>query len=273
VSDVGTAQRELARQQQLLRTLWRKDADAASAPEWRESAERVGHGIEAYRGNAAAIAERTLSSAFPTVRQLIGEPSFGVLARVFWHHHAPRCGDLARYGDGLADWIAVDPQLASEPYLADVARVDWAVHTIEQAADAPAEPAGLSLLAQHEPARLRLRLQPALGWVVSRWPVVTIWQAHRSRDVDRFAPVRQAFAGGVAETALVARPQWRGSVSVVGEAAVRFMGALREGADLAGALDAAGDAFQFEPWLHDAVRQHWLQAVQHADAGSPGGNR
>lgn len=264
MSEAHTVQRELLRQQQLLRTLWRGSADAPLMRWLRESGERAGQGFAAYRGNATAIAERTLSAAYPTVQQLVGEESFAQLARVFWHHHPPRCGDLARYGDHLADWIAADPQLASEPYLADVARVDWAVHTIEHAADAPSEPAGLSLLAQLEPAQLRLRLRPALVWVASRWPVVTIWQAHRSSEPDRFAPLRQAFAGGVAETALVARPQWRASVSVVDEAAVRFMGALQEGVDLARALDAAGAAFQFEPWLHDAVRQQWLLAVEPA---------
>ena len=83
----------------------------------------------------SAIAERALAAAFPTVQQLIGEASFTQLARVFWHRQPPRCGDLARYGETLTDWIADDPRLAPEPYLSDVARVDWAVHTIEHAAD------------------------------------------------------------------------------------------------------------------------------------------
>ena len=108
------------------------------------------------------------------------------------------------------------------------------------------------------------RLRPALALVVSNWPVVTIWQAHRSDDADRFAAVRQAFANDVAETALVARPQWRATVSVVHEATSKFMAALQGGAALARALEAAGATFLFEPWLHEAVRQQWLQAVEPA---------
>jgi hypothetical protein len=261
------------RQQQLLRTLWRLGAEASLALGLRESGVRAQQGLDAYRGNAAAIAERTLAAAFPTVQQLIGEPSFAQMARLFWLCQPPHCGDLARYGDGLPDWITNDAQLASEPYLSDVARVDWAVHAIEHAADVPAPPEGLSLLAQLDPSQLSLRLRPGLAVVVSRWPVVTIWQAHRSDDADRFAPVRQAFTNQVAETALVMRPLWRASVCAIDDATARFMAASQDRAALAAALDAGGEAFQFEPWLHDAVRQQWLQAVEPVADTSSGGAR
>lgn len=254
-------QRELVRQQQLLRTLWRRQHDASLGGWLRESGPRAEQGLAAYRGNAAATAERALAAAYPTVQQLVGDESFAQLARVFWHRHPPRCGDLARYGDALAAWIADDPQLASEPYLADVARVDWAVHAIEHAADSPAQPAGLALLAEREPSQLTLRLCPGLTLVASRYPVVTIWHAHRRSDADRFAPVRRAFGARVGETALIARPRWQASVNVVDDATARFMTALLDGADLARALDAAGASFEFERWLHDAVQQHWLHAV------------
>ena len=270
MSELHAAQRELLRQQQLLRALWRRVPDASLALWLLEPTARAEQGLDAYRGNATAIAERALAAAFPTVQQLMGEPSFAQLARVFWHRQPPRCGDLARYGDALADWIADDAQLASEPYLSDVARVDWAVHTIEHAADVQSPPQGLDLLAQLDPSQLVLRLRPALALVVSRWPVVTIWQAHCNSDADRFAPVRQAFAAHTAETALVARPQWRASVCAIDDASARFTAALQRGATLTAALDAAGATFQFEPWLHDAVRQQWLQAVEPIDIPSGG---
>ena len=271
--DAQAAQRELARQQQLLRALWRRGADASLASWLRESGERAGQGLDAYRGNAAAIAERTLAAAFPTVQQLVGEPSFAQLARAFWLRQPPCRGDLAHYGDGLPEWIADDTQLASEPYLADVARVDWAVHAIEHAADVPVPPQDLSLLAQLDPSQLALRLRPGLAVVVSRWPVATIWQAHRSSEADRFAPVREAFASVRAETALVARPQWRATVSAIDPAAAQFIVALQDGASLTRALDAGGATFQFEPWLHDAVRRQWLQAVEPLADTSAGGTR
>jgi len=273
MSELRAAQRERLRQQQLLRALWRRGADASLQGWLRESGARAQQGLAAYRGNAAAIAGRTLAAAFPTVQQLVGDESFATLAGTFWQQHPPRCGDLARYGDGLPDWIAADAQLAPEPYLADVARVDWAVHAIEHAADVAAPPPGLALLGELDPSQLRLRLRPGLARVVSRWPVVTIWQAHRSSEANRFEPVREAFARRVAETALVARPQWRADVSAIDEPCARFVAALQVGTPLDRALDAAGASFEFASWLHEAVRQRWLQAVELAATPSAGGAR
>jgi hypothetical protein len=259
-------QRELLRQQQLLRTLWRRGSEPQLALWLRESAERAEQGLAAYRSNATAIAERALAAAYPTVQQLVGDESFAQLARAVWHRFPPQRGDLAQFGAALPAWIELDPQLASEPYLADVARVDWAVHTIEQAVDIEQPPAGLALLGQLDPAHLRLRLRAGLALVASRWPVVTIWQAHRRADPDRFDAVRAAFAAQVQETALVVRNGWRAKVEAVDAPTAAFITALLRGDDLARALEEVGDALPFDQWLQRALTNQWLQAVEAAAA-------
>ena len=268
MSSATAPSRELLRQQQMLRALWRRGSDASLALWLRESGARAAEGLAAYRGNAGAIAERALAAAYPTVQQLLSDDSFAQLARAFWSREPPRCGDLARYGDALPAWIAADAQLAAEPYLADVARVDWAVHAIEQASDVASPPPGLALLGELDPAQLRLRPRPGLALVRSAWPVVTIWQAHRSDALDRFAPVRHALAAQIGETALIARDGWRASVQRIDDASVAvFFEALLHGGTLARALDAAGAAFRFDRWLADALRHQWLAAVERtADA-------
>jgi hypothetical protein len=259
-------QREALRQQQLLRTLWRRSTDATLNLWLRESGGRAVQGIAAYRGNAAAIAERALAAAYPTVQQLVGDESFAQLAHAVWHRFPPQRGDLAQFGAALPAWVELDPQLASEPYLADVARIDWAVHAIEQAADIEQPPAGLVLLGEMDPAQLRLRLRPGLALVASKWPVVTVWLAHR-RDPDdggddRFAPVRAAFAAQAQETALIARRGWRAEVDAIDAPTAAFIAALQRGADLADALEGVGAALAFDRWLQRALTNQWLQAVE-----------
>jgi hypothetical protein len=255
-------QREALRQQQLLRTLWRRGSEPSLAQWLRESGERAKQGLAAYRGNAAAIAERALAAAYPTVQQLVGGESFAQLAHAVWHRFPPQRGDLAQFGAALPAWIELDPQLASEPYLADVARIDWAVHTIEHAADVEQPPAGLALLGEVEPARLRLRLRPGLALLASRFPVVTIWQAHRRDGDDRFAAVRAAFAAQAQETALIARHGWRADVEALDAPTAAFITALQRGDDLAHALEEVGAALAFDRWLQRALTNHWLQAVE-----------
>lgn len=259
----GALCREALRQQMLLRVLWR-DAPAAVLAGWmRDDAEAFRRGLAAYRANAGALAARALAAAYPTVAQLLGEESFMALARARWQADPPGSGDLAEWGESLADFIAGDAQLASEPYLADVARLDWAVHACERAVDDSGDaPSGLALLGSHAPARLRLQLPAGTALLRSRYPVVTIRQAHRGGGEAAFAQAREALHAGRGETALVARQGWRVVVQRCAPAAADFTAALLHGASLAAALHAAGAGFDFEAWLISALRAGRLVAVR-----------
>lgn len=266
---------EAQRQQLLLSVLWRGAPDAALGSWLRDAPARTARGLAAYRGNGEALAARALAAAYPTVVELMGSESFEALARAHWRRMPPTCGDMATYGAGLADAIAADAQLADEPCLADCARLDWALHRIEAAADGPQTPAGLELLGGDDPAALRLQLRPGLVVLSSCWPVATIWLTHRSTEADRFAPVREAFAQQRAEHALAWRDGWRPAVSQLDEADARFTQAVLDGLPLGAALDAAGEQFAFEPWLLQALQQGWLAAVlpaPDADATAPAGD-
>lgn len=256
------ADKEALRQQMLLRALL-GDARPAVVGGWLRAARngpRYERGLAAYRAHAGALAERVLAAAFPTVQQLLSEDAFGHLARAFWQRDPPVAGDMGLWGGALAAFIAGAQSLADEPYLADVARLEWAVHEAERAADIGA-PQGLDLLATQDPAGLWLRLAPGTAVLASAHPVVHIWQAHRSRQAQRFAPVREAFASGRGDNALVVRRAWRAEVLAIGQAEFLFTAALLAGASLAAALQESGDAFDFEAWLIAALAQQRLAAV------------
>ncbi len=266
-----SADKEALRQQMLLRALW-GDARPGVVAGWLREGPRAGsvaRGLAAYRANAGAVAERALASAYPTLQQLLGEDAFAALARACWRHHPPTAGDLGLWGDALPALIAAAGSLASEPYLADIARLEWAVHLAERAADAT-PPQGLERLAHDEPAALALRLAPGTALVDSRHPVVAIWQAHRSSADDRFAPVRAAFAAGTGECALVARDGWRATVRALPPDEARYSQALLAGGSLGAALTAAGAAFDFQGWLIAALQQQRLVAVETLTAAAGG---
>jgi hypothetical protein len=255
--------KEALRQQMLLRALW-GDARPGVVAGWLRDGPRGGKvapGLAAYRANAGAAAERALAAAYPTVQQLLGDESFAALARACWRQHPPTAGDLGLWGGALAAFIEDAEVLACEPYLPDVARLEWAVHLAERAADAT-PPQGLERLGSDDPAALALRLAPGTALVDSRHPIVTIWQAHRSSADDRFAPVRAAFTAGTGECALVAREGWRAAVRALAPDEARYMQALLAGGSLATALTAAGDTFDFQAWLIAALQQQRLAAVE-----------
>ena len=275
---MNPTEKEALRQQMLLRALL-GDARPGVVQGWLQP-RRVQRGLAAYQAHAGALAERALAAAFPVLQQLLGEDSFAKMARHFWREQPPTDGDLACWGAGLPAFLATVPTLADEPYLPDTARLEWAWHRVQSAADAPADtaadapaddavqgPAGLALLGTQEPEHLQLHLPPGSAVLFSAWPVFSLWQAHRSTAEDRFDAVRLALAEGRGEQGLVTRQGWVPQVQALPAAEARFTAALLAGRSLAQALDDAeqetGDAgFDFQAWLLAALRQQRLLAVR-----------
>ena len=259
--------REAQRQQQLLRALWRADAAQALQPWVADAGPRFTRGLQAYQAHAGALAERALAAAYPTVQQLLGDAPFGALARTLWRQHPPEQGDADTWGAGLAVFMSQAEDLAGEPYLPDVARLEWAVHLASRAADDDEPPAGLQRLADTDPAALWLLPRAGSALVVSPHPVVLLWQAHQPAALqlpDRFGPVQQALAQGQGQAALVWRQGWRVAVEALDEGETALCQSVLQGQHLAGALEQATSHGapeadrSFEAWLLRQLARGWL---------------
>ena len=236
----------------------------APADGLRERGARAARGLEAYRANAEASAERALAAVFGTVQAMVGRDDFRHLAREFWSAHPPQRGDLGEWGAAFPAWLASHPAMAPWPYLGDSARLDFALHRNERAADAALDAASLSLLESGDPARLRLELMPGSALIRSAWPIATIHRAHalEGDEAERaFEGVRDAIAAERGEDMLVVRQGWRAVVVPLSQPEARWTEALLAGADLASALDRAGAGFDFAAWLQAAIRNDWMKGV------------
>lgn len=264
-------QREAQRQQWLLRTL------ASSTPPvdlqtWlRGSPTQHQHGLRAYQGNAAASAERALAAAYPTVQQLCGHAAFAALARAHWQAQPPRCGDLAAWGAALPGFIDQAGQVATEPYLGDMARLDWALHQAGLAHDDDAPATGLDQLASVDPAALHLRLRAGHAVLLSAHPVHTLWAAHQHTAAGRFDAARQALAEHRAEAVRVRRDGLPAVAECISHSTATFEQDLLHGLPLATALARADPAFSFEAWFIDTLRRDGLAAVLLRPPSSPAG--
>jgi hypothetical protein len=96
---------------------------------------------------------------------------------------------LAHYGAGLADFVAGFAPAQSLPYLADMARLEYARVQAYHAADAQAvsQPALAAAMAVPERiAQLQLQLHPSLQLLRSDWAVLSLWSEHQGGPaVDR----------------------------------------------------------------------------------------
>lgn len=152
---------------------------------WNGSDVAVRFGV--YRNNVAAALVDALADTFPVVRRLVGDAFFRALA---WQHareRPPRSPVLTEYGDAFADWLAAFAPVRALPYLPDLARLERARVIACHAAGAPALARAVLAQALADPARLpalRLRLQPSVQLVESRYAVVSLWAAHQQDDED-----------------------------------------------------------------------------------------
>ena len=218
-------------------------------------------GLAVYRANAAALAARALGAAFPTVRALLGAATFERLAYDHWLALPPTLGDVGEWGAGLPVWLEAQAALIAWPFLGDVARVDFAVHACERAADATFDAASFGLLAAGEPKRLQLRFRPGTQVIRSRWPVATLYAAHGADAEPDATSLRAALATAGRESVLVARDGWRAAVHRLDAADALVAAELLAGAALGPALGRAGPGFDFAAWLARALGGGWLQGV------------
>lgn len=235
-------------------------------------------GLQAYQANGLALAERALGAAYPVLAQLIGGESFAALARHFWLRHPSSRGDMACWGDALAAFLEAAPQLADEPYLGDVARVEWALHQAATAADARPDPNAFTLLSSADPAEITLTLDAGVFLLASAYPVASIVNAHLL-GAPALAEAAALLRAGAAEYALVWRQGFKPRVCTITAAEHALLEALRCGSSLDSALGCAlksesagtpesAPAFSFEHWLGRAV-QDGLVTGAHRLAHSP----
>lgn len=207
--------------------------DAALAPLLKGDAHRFG----IYRGNLHAHWRRALASAYPVLRQLVGDAFFDDLAPVYGRAHPAQDPDLNRFGAALPDFLAGFAPAAGHPYLPDVARLEWAVHEAWFAPDddrrVPA--AALGGLAPDAFETARAVPHPSLRLHASSWATAALWQAHQ--------PGGPPFPAALPSTtcARVLRARFAVDVRTIGAAEHAALACLMAGATFGAALDAAFD--------------------------------
>ena len=191
-----------------------------------------------YRNNVRVALIEALAAAYPVVRQLVGQPFFERMARIYASDRPAAARTLNLYGAGFADFIAGFAPARELPYLADIARLERALLESLHAADAPAlDPAALGALGAGV-ATARFAPHPATRLVRSTWPIAEIWQANAGDEPPAGDLVFTAGAAG----ALVLRPEHAVRIEALAPAEYAFAETLLAGGDAMAAHAAAASA-------------------------------
>jgi hypothetical protein len=180
-----------------------------------------------YRRNLFANLRDALAAAYPVIRRLVGNVFFDEAADRYARAHPSGSGDLHRHGESFAEFLAQYAPARDLAYLADVARLEWAVATAFHAGDARVlDLQALGTVPDAERHSIRLTLQPAAFLLESDHPIGAIWEANQA-DRDG-TPAR---AKGV-ERVLVYREDYVVRVRSLADDEWALLGAIGRGATL-----------------------------------------
>jgi hypothetical protein len=88
--------------------------------------------LQAYRARLTAA----LRDNYPVLQRALGDEAFDLLARAYLDEHPSHFRSIRWFGDSLAEFLAAAPEHLPHPALVDLARMDWAMRTAFDAADA-----------------------------------------------------------------------------------------------------------------------------------------
>lgn len=205
--------------------------EAGGLAEWAEA----GAGLAVYRNTIAKGLSDALAAQFPTVARAAGEAWMAEAGRRYGREHPPAQPSLLGYGEGFPDWLAEQPAAAQAPWLAGLARIDWARSLALFAADAPALAAGdLAVLEAAAYAALAPGLHPAAQvlWFDDGTP--GLWLALQ----EPAAPAEIALSPEP-QGLLIARPALEVTHRPLSRGGYAFLRACSAGESLAAAGEAA----------------------------------
>lgn len=119
-----------------------------------------------------------LESSYPALAALLGEEEFRILGAKYVGAHDSPYFSIRNYGDALAEFLSAHADYADVPLLAELARWEWMLCAVFDAADA--EPLTAAALARLPPAdwpQLRLRFHPSVRRLALSWNAPQLWQA------------------------------------------------------------------------------------------------
>jgi hypothetical protein len=196
-----------------------------------------------YRNNVMVSLIDAMGANFPAIKRLVGDAFFISLAREFIIENPPEQPMLFLYGDRFAEFLEQFQSVADYPYLADVARVEFAWLQSYHAADiAVLDAAELGAIPAENVGKSKFRLHPATWIFRSIWPAATLMS--RNRDGADCSDIN--LANG--EDILITRPELDVQTRILPNGGYEFLNALALGETLevaAGNAMASVDDFDF----------------------------
>jgi hypothetical protein len=146
-----------------------------------------------YRDNVFASLKDVLREDFPNCRRILGEKVFNQAIFEFVRMFPPDYGCLFKYGDQFP--IFINAYLPNEPYVMDIARLEWAKKSLYYCRDAkPMENSDFLSIPCENYSYLTFKFTPAISFIESKHAIREIWEATQIGIISLFPPIASLLA-------------------------------------------------------------------------------
>jgi len=131
-----------------------------------------------YAGAYGSRLVDALAASYPALAALLGEQDFQALGAKYVRTHDSPYFSIRNYGDALEEFLGTHADYAEVPLLAELARWEWLLCAVFDAADA--EPLAAAALARVAPAdwpELRFAFHPSVRRAALSWNAPQVWKA------------------------------------------------------------------------------------------------
>jgi hypothetical protein len=195
-----------------------------------------------------------LAGDFPSVHAVVGHENFHVLVRDYLERHPSTSRSVRSLGRSFAPFLDAHALGAEHPFVADLARFEWALLEAFDARDAaPLAPERLKSVPVEQWPGLRLALTPSLRIVEAGAPVHEMWTAVTKGQ-------RLPTLVGRRTVIRVWREDLRVFHGVIGDVELATLRAIERGASFGAACEAASELVGAEEAPLEVARllERWL---------------
>ncbi|MEJ2180080.1 MAG: DNA-binding domain-containing protein [Gammaproteobacteria bacterium] len=143
--------------------------------------------LQIYHNNIYISLTDALNAVYPVVNRLVDDEFFRFMATEYIAAHPSRSGNLHDFGNQFAHFIKSFQPAGELVYLSDVARLEWAYHSVFHAADSPNfDITKLEQITEQDYHKLVFTPNPASQLIESPYPILQIWEANQDdRELDK----------------------------------------------------------------------------------------
>jgi len=263
MNELSSGEIEKNEQKLLLEAIWNDESPVLAQCGFNAQ------GINIYRRNLLANAQRALNISFPTVFELLDSDMSESLVYQFLRVSPPKLGDWTQWGENFSHFLGSTEVGEGYPYLTDCAQLDWYVHCALHGLDQKLVASTLHLLSKCEPEQLFIAFNQNVKVIKTAYPLSEIFQAHHHYDeLQKETAMNDAKKAllnvSFEQIVMVYRPEFQPKVSTLSASEGTFMLALLAGQSLSQSLDAVklDSEFSFEQWLFTAIERNLINIIK-----------